>query len=171
MFKKAKRIITLAAMISMVGGSILIGHADEENTYSPETGELPYQGLELNVSPTTRSAEPRTYTYKYSGEFKNYTQSGAFVSTGRQKIIDGYQRTKTATASTGVQYQIITKQGSKLKYVTRTGVYNGNLSIDLSHNNTVGSDRKLRLANYYNLSFDDPNAPVQSASGQFNYLY
>ncbi|MDI0265488.1 hypothetical protein Q3304_19400 [Clostridioides sp. GD02377] len=171
MFKKAKRIITLAAMISMVGGSILIGHADEENTYSPETGELPYQGLELNVSPTTRSAEPRTYTYKYSGEFKNYTQSGAFVSTGRQKIIDGYQRTKTATASTGVQYQITTKQGSKLKYVTRTGVYNGNLSIDLAHNDTVGSDRRLRLANYYNLSFDDPNAPVQSASGQFNYRY
>lgn len=63
----------------------------------------------------------------------------------------------------------IPKSVKRLKYVTRTGVYNGNLKIDLSNSNAAGTRRKLRLANYYNLSFNDTNAPVQSASGTFVY--
>lgn len=162
---KLKKVIALTALISMLGGSSLIAHADEVNTYSPETGELPYQGIELNVSQT------RTKTFNYSGTFRNYAQTSSFTSSGGQHIQKGYQRTKTATASTGVQYQIVTEKGSRLKYVTRTGVYNGNLSVDLSGNGTVGSGRKLRIANYYNLSFNDPNAPIQSVLGEFNCLY
>lgn len=166
-----KKFISLASMVAILGTGTLIASADELNTYSPETGELPYQGLELELGPITYDARTSRSSVNYSTSgFRNYVEpKTSFKSSGTQSITNGFQQTKTFTASTGIQYQITTQKGSRLKYVTKTGVYNGNLTVDLTHSGTAGENRKLRLANYYNLSFNDANAPVQSASGVFNY--
>ena len=165
-----KKVIALTALMSVLGGSSLTSYANEVNTYSPETGELPYQGVEMELSPTVYNVESRAKTHKYNATFKNYAQTDKFTSTGRHNIVDGYQKTKTATAKTGVQYQIISPDGKKIAFKeTRTGVYNGNLNMTLY--TYSGSEFRLRLANAYNLSFNDQYAPTQSASGTFNYLY
>lgn len=167
MYKKA----ILLTSIMVITGGVLYANAYNLNNYSPETGEFPYKGINLEISPSKYNKETKSQSFNYnSSSFKNYSETNTtFKLSGVQSIKNGYQISKTPTASTGVQYQIVTKSGTVLKYVTKTGVYNGNLSVDLSNANTVGTDRKLRLANYYNLNFDNPNAPVQSASGTFIY--
>lgn len=132
---------------------------------------MPYQGLELKLEEVKYDARTNRTTPNYvSNGFRNYVEPNAvYKSSGSQSISKGYQKTKTITASTGIQYQILNSNSQRLKYVTKTGVYNGTLSVDLNHQGTAGTNRKLRLANYYNLGFDDSNAPVQSALGEFNY--
>ena len=167
----SKKTVLLIFSILIIGGGILYKNMLEINNYSSSTGESPYKGVKLETSKSTYNKKDKSQKIDYkTSSFKNYSETNTtFKLSGVQSIKNGYQISKTPTASTGVQYQIVTKSGTVLKYVTKTGVYNGNLSVDLSNANTVGTDRKLRLANYYNLNFDNPNAPVQSASGTFIY--
>lgn len=156
----------MAAIAAILLSSTLNVNADSVNTYAPLTGETPGTGVMIELTETVRGSE--NYV---ASSFKNYAQTGKVKLSGKQSISKGYQKTLTSGASTGVQYQIVngTKASATIKkYVTRTGVYNGDLYIDLSNSNAVG-ELYLRLANYYNLSFDNPYASYQSASGKFNY--
>ena len=137
-------------MMAILEKETLISSSDDLNTYSLEKGELPYQGLELELVPVTYDARLNKSSMNYSTDgFKNYVEpKTSFKSSGSQSITNGFQKTKTATASTGIQYQITTQKGSRLKYVTKTGVYNRNLNLDLTHGGTAAENCKLRLANY-----------------------
>ena len=70
-----KKFISLASMVAILGTGTLIASADELNTYSPETGELPYQGLELELGPITYDARTSRSSVNYSTSgFRNYVE-------------------------------------------------------------------------------------------------
>lgn len=161
-----KKLMSMAAIMVILGSATLNVNAYSLNTYAPVTGETPGTGVTIELNENARSDQ--SYV---ADAFKNYAQTGKVKLSGTQSISKGYQSTLTSGASTGVQYQIVdgtSAYATIKKYVTRTGVYKGTLSVDLSNANAKG-ELYLRLANYYNLSFNDQYASYQSASGKFNY--